>query len=398
VFRSISSRVLLAACLLSLAGARSPRPSYVVLSYYENPTGCLGCPKFQVDFREGGHVDFHGLAGCAVPGDWHYRIPETQFDDLLRAFREADFFNIPRLDIDHVAFDVLVRKVTYKDERRIHETVDVVRQLPPLTQLEERLRTAADVDRFLKPSVSLYRELLASGWNINTLGENHENALTAAVERSDLDSVSFLLQHGAKVSEEALVASTFSGKSELVELLLRVTRTDMHSALARRMLTNAAGRSAAITRLLLKNGAGVNAADPVSGETPLTAAISGGSLESTALLLARGAAVNTTDTLGRTPLSLAAIQYNSGFITLLVQHGANVNGRDANGRTPLIQAAERCFYWNIGPLLDAGAHPNIADREGRLAAALLVPSEDGKCKVSRELLESASSKRSRQPK
>lgn len=62
--------------------------------------------------------------------------------------------------------DATVIKVTYKDARRIHETVDSGRELPRLTLLEKQLRAAARMDRFLKPSVALYQELLNSGWNV----------------------------------------------------------------------------------------------------------------------------------------------------------------------------------------------------------------------------------------
>ena len=47
--------------------------------------------------------------------------------------------------------DVSTIRLTYKDERRIHETVDRFRDLPRLTQLEKEVREAAEVGRFLKP-------------------------------------------------------------------------------------------------------------------------------------------------------------------------------------------------------------------------------------------------------
>jgi hypothetical protein len=75
----------------------------------------------------------------------------------------------------------------YRDNLRVHETIDEDQQLPCLTQLEKRLREAARVDKFLKPSVSTYQELLKSGWDENTLGTDHENAPLSAVQSNDLD-------------------------------------------------------------------------------------------------------------------------------------------------------------------------------------------------------------------
>ncbi len=194
------------------------------------------------------------------------------------------------------------------------------------------------------------------------------------------------------------MSSAYSRDPALVDLLLNATHADMKSPVARWLLTNAAGRSADVTRLLLKKGADVNSPEPVSGETPLMSGVSGGSLDSAALLVAKSADVNATNRSGRSALWFAASQYNSGFITLLAQHGAKINAQDASGRTALMQASELCFYWNIEPLLAAGADPGITDKDGRRAVQLLVQAEDQKCKTSRELLESPTHRRIAQQK
>lgn len=373
------------------------RPStftYVVLSYYESPGMCADCPRFQIDFHSGGQVDFHGLRGCAVPGVQHYRVPEAKFLELVRAFQDAHFFDIPRLNTKYAVFDAGIVKLTYKDERRIHETVDVGRELPRLTQLEKQVRDAAEVDRFLKPSVALYQELLGSGWDVNTLGEDHENALISAVSSGDLASVRFLLQHGATVSKHALLASAFTDNVGIVKLLLAVRNTDMKSPEGRRLLVTAA-RSADITRFLLEKGANVNSRDPETGETPLMAAV--GSLDSFKLLLARGADVNATDNSGNSALRSATVmETNTGFITLLGEHGANVNAQDSSGRTALMDASDMCRDWEIKALLAVGADPSIVDKTGRTALQPEVATSrlmDSNCKTSRELLESAIDKR-----
>ena len=87
-------------CLALIACNRVPGDlSNVVLSYQENPTGCAGCPKFKVDFSEGGEVTFTGQRGCAVPGVRGYHISETEFRELVDAFYDNAFFSIPRLDV-----------------------------------------------------------------------------------------------------------------------------------------------------------------------------------------------------------------------------------------------------------------------------------------------------------
>jgi len=381
--------LVLGTVCLSMAGCahRPSNSTYVVLSYYESPGNCEDCPVFQVDFHSGGQVDFHGLRACAVPGVQHYRIPEAKFLELARRFQDAHFFEIPRLGTAWK--DVSTIKLTYKDERRIHETVDANRGLPGLTRLEKQVREAAEVDRFLEPSVALYQELLGSGWDVNTLGEDHENALISAVASRDLESVHFLLEHGASVSKKALFDSAFTDNVGIVKLLLAARKPDLKSPEGRRLVVTAA-RSADITRFLLEKGADVNSHDPETGETPLMAAV--GSLNSFKLLLARGADVNAADNSGRSALWAATVmQTNTGFIALLGEHGANINAQDSSGQTALMNASDMCRDWEIKALLAVGADPSVVDKRGRsaLQPELAASSDDPNCKASRELLESA---------
>src|SRR3977135_573343 len=85
---------------LLLAGCGRPRSvDFVVLSYSEHSSFCLGCPRFRADLRMGGHVNLFGLSVCAIPGEYHSRVSEAAFSSLLREFDKARFFSIPRLDL-----------------------------------------------------------------------------------------------------------------------------------------------------------------------------------------------------------------------------------------------------------------------------------------------------------
>ena len=366
--------------------------SHVVLSYQENPTWCIGCPKFRVDFSDAGRVALTCLSGCAIPGVQYYRIPESEFRELVRAFHDSDFFNIPRLDTTRVVFDATVVELSYKDESTVHETVDAARQLAKLTELEHRVRAAANLDKFLKPPAATYQQLLKSGWNINSVGEDQENALTGAVLSNDLEKVKFLLQNGATVSERALLYSTYERDAGLWELLLSAAHTNVRSSFGGQLLLSAAGRSLDVTQLLLQKGADVNFRHPSSGESPLMAAVGNGMLDTAGALIAKGANVNAQDRSGRTALMRAATQTNSGFITLLVDHGVRINARDSSGDTALLRASNLCFYWNIEPLLKAGADPNITDGCGQTAIQHLNRQDDQKCRTSEQLLELATRK------
>jgi ankyrin repeat protein len=320
------------------------------------------------------------------------RIPESEFRELVRAFHNSDFFNIPRLDTTRIVFDATVVELSYRDERGVHETVDDGRQLAKLTELEHRVRAAVNLDKFLKPNVAAYQQLLKSGWNVNSVGEDQENALTEAVLSNDLEKVKFLLQNGATVSKRALLFSTRERDASLSGLLLSAAHTNIRSSFGGQLLLSAAGRSLDVTQLLLQKGADVNFRDPSSGERPLMAAVEGGMLDTAGSLIASGADVNAQDESGRTALMRAATQTNSGFITLLVDHGVSVNARDSSGNTALMHASDLCFYWNIEPLLKAGADPNITDSNGQTAIRHLNTPDDQKCQTSKRLLELATRK------
>jgi len=139
--------------------------------------------------------------------------------------------------------------------------------------------------------------------------------------------------------------------------------------------------NAPAAKVLLANGANVNAKDK-DGRTPLHLAVRGGDkqhLEVAEILLINGADPNAKDCDGRAPLHNAAVMDRVGaaFVTLLIANGADVNAIDNWGGTPLHVAASRNqFAWNTvgfgdegpGPvivlLLASGADANATDNKG----------------------------------
>jgi O-glycosyl hydrolase len=139
---------------------------------------------------------------------------------------------------------------------------------------------------------------------------------------------------------------------------------------------------------LINGGANVNAADAISGWTPLhTAAASiwpdaGNMLN---LLISKGANVNAKDADGFTPLHSVAMnqwvwygidaQMKSNIAASLVAAGADINARDNQGRTPLMWAAlapanmdYNTYNTNLPTkLLALGADRLLKDNAGKTA-------------------------------
>ena len=119
-----------------------------------------------------------------------------------------------------------------------------------------------------------------------------------------------------------------------------------------------------ITRLLIKNGADVNAYDKYNGPvktssingTILQVAINGSREEDVAVLLVEsGANINKKDFNGNIELHLAAIKGYADLARSLINHGANLNSANNYNRTPLYYAAKHGYKSVADLLITAGA-------------------------------------------
>lgn len=355
--------------LLNAAGWAQPNQG-VTLSLSVKNTFCVGCPDYQVDFSETGQVALRCTRGCAIPGEQHYSVPQQRFREVLKEFYFKNFLAIPRVDESRFVSDVPINRLVYRDERYNHEVVDVGRNDSRVKSLEKQMVEATGVERYWKPSVALYQQLLDSGWAINTLDEDGENALFVAVLMDERASVEFLLQHGSTISERTLVMASRQNTAILHDLIVAVPLKPTDDVV-RSMVVNAARDAKSNTlQFLLDFGADVNLREPSTeysqDYTPLLAAITNDAVENASLLLGKGANVNARDRSGRSALWHVSAQ-RPDLIEFLVHHGANVNLPDNLGTTPLMRASGACNPEAVRALLSAGADPRIMDNRGRTA-------------------------------
>jgi hypothetical protein len=112
----------------------------------------------------------------------------------------------------------------------------------------------------------------------------------------------------------------------------RYGRTQLHFC-ARNGLTSS------VKRLLSIRNINVNVKDDWNGSTPLHYTALNGLIEIARLLLQNGAEVNAKDSDGETPLHLAAFQGHVDILHLLVENGADLEAEDDGGWRALHQSA-----------------------------------------------------------
>jgi hypothetical protein len=123
-------------------------------------------------------------------------------------------------------------------------------------------------------------------------------------------------------------------------------------------------------RFLLEHGANINQCD-YAGWTPLHASIESGAFEAACWLIRYGANVTIQDKEGNTPMNRVSRfddRRAAQLVDLLVQRGGNVNAADYNGNTALMMAALQGHKRTVGRLLRYGADVTMSNTEGKTAS------------------------------
>ena len=144
--------------------------------------------------------------------------------------------------------------------------------------------------------------------------------------------------------EYSLIKAVNRNDTKTVELLL-ILKTNPNtcdvSQNANVLHMAIANNSYDIAKLLVENGANVNATD--AGKLLLKATSRKDYSFAKALIERSRANLGATDAKGRTPLHIAAFKNSPTLVDLFLAFGANANAVDAEGRTPS-QIAESLHY------------------------------------------------------
>ncbi|MCZ6628249.1 MAG: ankyrin repeat domain-containing protein [SAR324 cluster bacterium] len=204
--------------------------------------------------------------------------------------------------------------------------------------------------------------LLGKGADLHALDERNQGPLTAAARLGHLETVRVLISHGAEVNRTShlgtpLLVAAINGRNPVVKELLANGANVNHVEWAgfTALLAAAASGHMETVRILLDNGAGLDWRD-ITGSTALLWAVQAPQGAGTvALLLERGAGINSTDQYRNSPLAVAVLGEKPDMVKVLLEHGADANGQFGDGGSLLAEAINRKNEIIAALLREAGA-------------------------------------------
>ncbi len=225
------------------------------------------------------------------------------------------------------------------------------------------LHRAADMVK-----VPMVKLLLAKGADIEARSPKVFSPIKHPLARlgSDLDDYDEVDSSDADPGWTALLRAATNGQETMVRLLVENgADIEARSPNNGTPLTCAAeGNYEAVVEFLLKGGATVSAGDDF-GWRPLHRVMVNRDGESVAqMLLGHGADVNARCAYQKTPLHHAIEKGNDSMVSFLLAAGADYEARDIAERTPLHTAIESRLENMVHILLEAGADADAKDKGG----------------------------------
>ncbi|MBD0391720.1 ankyrin repeat domain-containing protein [Wolbachia endosymbiont of Pentalonia nigronervosa] len=184
--------------------------------------------------------------------------------------------------------------------------------------------------------------LAIEGININAVDNRYgETPLHIAVEIGYENIVKILLKNGADVNA-----------------VDKNSVTPLHLA--------ARGGYVEVVENLLLEGANINAVDSEYGATPLHIAAESGYINILGILLKKGADINAIDKKAETPLHVAARNNHIEVVKVLLENKADVDAININKATPLHWAAKNGYIKLVEALLKNNANAFLKDKNNKI--------------------------------
>jgi len=271
-----------------------------------------------------GVVEYDGTSGVVVEGKHRREIKAEEVQQLLEAFREADFFTL-RDDYSVSATDVGSTTTSIRVGGLQKVITDNWVQVPAaLKGVQNAILKYSHSDQWAKGNDDTVSSLLAETPSPTARREVLSDVLPRAALYSDTSVVRTILANAVDLERH--------GPYDATALMLAADRglPDMVAA-------------------LLKAGADPYAIDPDRRDALIFGAGSGNA-KVVQLLLAAGLKADAKDKYGDTALMAAAASGNPESVRLLLNNGANVNAQNSRRQTALLSGATGDSGFSIGEM------------------------------------------------
>jgi ankyrin repeat protein len=242
-----------------------------------------------------------------------------------------------------------------------------------------------DTTSFLLPNTNQDNSLYAFlDWTLQEFLDNLHSLSSAVLEIAAENGQEVVVRHLFATHEAranpwgagrrtSLHRASYNGHEAVVRLLLEngAALEANDSEKQTPLFLAAANGHKAVIQLLLEDGAALKAKNH-KGQTPLFLAATNGHEVAVRVLLESGADVNSEDEYYQTPILLAATNGHKAVVRLLIEKGAAFEGRDSAGQTPLLLAAANGNEEIVHLLLEEGAGIDCKDYYGRTPLSLAV--------------------------
>lgn len=194
-------------------------------------------------------------------------------------------------------------------------------------------------------SFRITKFLLASGANVNAVGEHNETALTSVI---------------GSYREAAVV-------EQVVKLLIEYKAdVNWRNELGQTSLMRAADGFHQCIEMLVKSGSCVDAVDN-TGRTALMYAAIANYRDSIRLLVKHGADIRLKDEAGLSAYHHAALNNSLGNLQYIIERGVDINELTNYNETALILAVKAEHEPTVKLLIEAGIDVSMSDKSGKTA-------------------------------
>jgi len=347
-------------------------------------TSCFGtCLAYKVEIHGDGSMVYTGTRFVAITGEHWDHISHEAVEQIVEAFRRADYFSLRDKYIQSVT-DNATYRTSISIGGQTKSVTDYVGEevgMPQtVTDLENAIDHIADTPKWIRGDAATVPALKSENWNFNS--PQAATTLVRIARLGSADAVRELIAAGAAVNGKdevgsgplaAAVCGEFGHSNDNVGVIPalieagagRDNPAEMNQAL---ICAARAGEFDAV-RLLLQSGANADAADS-DRNTPLIEAASSGVPQVVEEVLKHRPNVNERNHLGKTAVFAAAVNYISSedhdcdhpaVIRLLVKSGADLNTQDKDGNTALHLTSD---LDSAKALVELGARIDILNNEG----------------------------------